>query len=306
MKILGLTTFTADTEKNWRSLRCLGHDVAVHVYDALTHDRHGTLADIAREMKPAAIVYVGAIEKYHGRPVMQPDVLCRMREVAPTIHICGDGSDEPWWEHLVEYDRRGCFSAQISIDGNPQTPISEMATGLVTLTPTDPAIFGPRPWSEKNIACGMAGGRGHGERANLLQALAGAKMLVWMDSAGGASYDALGEFLGRCQVVANCPVNGSGRGDHVKGRVIEAAFAGAALLERANPITRRWFRLDEYFEYADPDGAIAKLRWCAEHLADVAATAERFRTRALAEHHPRVFWSNAFKLAGVTNDADGV
>lgn len=300
MKALFLTTHTADCENKWRSLCCLGHAVQVIQYDDRPHDRHLELIEEARLVQPDIIVYLGAIEKYHGRPVPSTDVLRWLNDVAPMVHLCGDASDEPWWDLLREYCRLGCFAVQVSIDGSPNTPIAGFPNGMIRLTPVDPGAFPAVAWPARSLPAGMAGGRGHGERAALIQAL-------WGSGAGlgwrlpGGDYADMAEFLTRCKVVVNCPMNGTGNGDHVKGRVVEAGWAGACLLERSNPVTSRWFRAGvDYLVYEDAEDAVRQLVWAREHDEEVESMANRFRARVEESHHPKRFWSDVFAKAGVT------
>lgn len=297
MRALFLITHTADCENKWRSLACLGHQVVCTQYDAKPHDQHGEIVDLARSIGPHVIVFVGAIEKYHGRPVPTADVLCRLREVAPTVHICGDASDKPWWPYLEEYDRRECFDAQVSIDGSPDTPIARFKTGLVRLTPVDPAPFAPMNWEDRTITAAFAGGRGHGDRAALIDHLKAAdQRFIWHGPTD--DYREMCRFLGRCRIVVNHPMNGTGDGDHVKGRVVEAAFAGACLLERAGSPTFRWFREGrEVVAYRDAEHAAAIISSLSNEEAK--GVAARLRARALAEHHPRIFWRDVLARAGV-------
>lgn len=298
MNILVLRTFTADCEKNWRSLECLGHTCTVIQYDA--DDRTPQMiVDLAAMTKPDAIVYIGAIEKYHGRRVLAPGALCELRGIAPTIHICGDGSDEPWWEWLDAYDRAGCFACQVSIDGSQSTPIAGFKNGMVRLTPTDPFAFPATPWEDRLIPSAFPGGLGHGARAELVAHLTQkAKGFEWRNSS--TSYGEMAVFMSNAKIIVNSPMNGSGTGDHVKGRVVETGFAGACLLERAGSPTSRWFRAGvDYLEYTDPDSAVVALQAAAENDGHVRTIAERFAARVRTEHHPRVFWRDVFAKAGV-------
>lgn len=300
MKAMILRTYTADTEKTWKSFEYLGHDCDVHVYDDRPHDRQNEFVEHAQHTQPHMIMYIGAIEQYHGRPVLQPDILKRLNDIAPMVHICGDASDRPWWEWLQLYHDQGCFSAQVSIDGVFNTPLTEHKEGLVLLTPTIPSAFIPTDWDARNIQASMAGGLGHGQRAELVANLHGRGAIEWMDSRDGRSYDDMAEFMCRSRIVVNSPMNGTGDADHVKGRVIECGWAGACLLERVKSPTRRWFQKGlEYLEYSGVEDALKKIEWAREHDAEVKGIAARFRQRVMFEHSPGVFWDKVLKIAGV-------
>jgi hypothetical protein len=148
MHALFLVTYTEDCEKNWRSWKSIGNTCDVEVYDNRPHDRQKEIVAQAEAIKPQVIVYIGAIEKYHRRPVLKSDILKRLRDIAPSIHICGDASDKPWWEWLMLYDAQECFSVQVSIDGSFDTPLADSDTGMIKLTPTDPSTFAPKYGNE--------------------------------------------------------------------------------------------------------------------------------------------------------------
>lgn len=296
MHALFLVTYTADCEKNWKSWESIGNTCHIEQYDNRPHDRHGELIEQAQTIKPDVIVYVGAIERYHKRPVPKPDILRRLREVAPSVHIVGDASDKPWWEWLMLYDLQECFSVQVSIDGSFDTPLADSDNGLIKLTPTDPTPFAPKEWSSKNVRCGMAGGLGHTERMMLINYLCQRGLLNWQHD---LPFAAMGGFMSDCKLIFNSPMNGTGDSVHVKGRVIETAWAGACLLEKTNPCTSAWFPDDLYLRYKWPDDAVAQIEWARQHDAECADMAKRFREYVKARHHPRVFWNDVLTKAGV-------
>lgn len=296
MKALFLRTHTEDCEKNWKSWESIGHTAVVEQYDNRPHSEHWKIVDLARHVAPDVIVYIGAIERYHGRPVLRPEVLKALRSVAPTVHICGDASDKPWWTWLEQYDRDECFDIQVSIDGNFDTPIAAMTRGVVKLTPTDPAAFPNKPWHERSTFFGMTGGAGHGERQMTLQALHTRAGLVWKRN---LPFSEMGAFLGDCKLVVNVPMNGTGDSDHVKGRVIEAGWAGACLLERRNKWTYAWFPHETFLQYDNPDDAIRLVQWARENDAAVQSMAEQFQELVKSHHSPRRFWMDVLAIGGI-------
>src|SRR6266702_693972 len=157
MKILALTTHAWNCEIWWKSLESVGHHVLIEQYDNRPHYLHSDIIDIARAYKPDFIVYAGAVEQYHKRPVLTIDSLLKLKNIAPTILICGDGRDERWWDLLFEYDARHCFNLLVNIDGSFETPIAEFDNGLVLLTPIDPRFFKLKPWADRSVEFGMVG-----------------------------------------------------------------------------------------------------------------------------------------------------
>lgn len=297
MKVLVHVTHTNDCINKWQSLEAIGHEVHVIQYDNRPHDLHLELVRGAEALKPDFIVHIGAIEQYHCRPVPRPDILKALRAVAPHIHICGDGADHPWWPLLEEYDREGCFDVQVSIDGNWETPLSSMNNGLVMLTPIDPRPFVVKPWRDRTVKLGMVGGRGHTRRYDAVTALEGDGLLkVW---SGLSSYGELAEKLCDCKAVFNHAATGTGDRLHVKGRVVEAGFAHAALFELAGSPTNLWFTAGlDYLEY---DSA-THLRHLLSKVDDHALSmfSSRLFSRMVEEHHPRVFWEKVLAKAGLT------
>ncbi len=300
MKALFLRTWTNDCEKHWLSLQCLGCEIATLQYDDLPHERHDELIDRAKEIAPDVIVFIGAIEQYHNKPVPRVDILKKFRDVAPTIHICSDASDYPWWTHLEDYDKNECFDAQISIDGNNECPISGFKNGLVKLTPTDPSEFKPLPWEERTVQIGITGGMGHHERANLIAYMTASPDVQWLKN---VSYSEMAAFMCRSKISVNHAMNGTGDKFHVKGRVIETAWAGACLMERSNLHTGRWFKEGvEYIGYGDFKDADKKVKWAKANESEVQKMASLFHERVTKEHHPRIFWRDVFEIAGVKNE----
>lgn len=299
MLALALVTHTNDCFNKWKSFESLGHEVIVEQYDNRPHDRHIELVELAKRIRPDLIIYIGAIEQTHYcKPVPTPDILCRLREVAPSVHICGDGSDKAWWSWLEKYEQQECFSVQVNIDGNRNSPIASFDNGLILLTPIDPRAFSPRPWGARNIHLGMVGGIGHTYRQAVLNALKPHGLRHdYADPVSGRSYAEMGEIMSRTKITLNIPTNGSGSAPHVKGRVLEAGFAGCCLLEGVGT-TSDWFTPGiDYLEYDSVDAAIRLLSETSdEHCQLIAA---QLHKRVLSQHSPEVFWEEVLYTAGV-------
>jgi hypothetical protein len=303
MHILILATHTSDCEKFWLSAEAAGHNVTHIIYDDRPHERQGEFVQMARDLEPRLklIVYIGAIERYHNRPCLTPEILKKLREVAPTVHICSDGCEQVWWDLLYQYDKVGCFDTQVSIDGETETPISKFRNGMVLLTPTDPRVFIYKPWEQRARIAGMSGTPGFGERANLIRTLRMKIGMPWKEREG--TYADMAKFLCDCRMTVNSPINGSGTKDHVKGRVIEAAWAGCCLFERKNRVTAGWFQPGEdYVEYDDPDDCISKIDWARRNDAEAKAIGERLREAVMRRHSPDAFWSRVIQLANTREE----
>ncbi|HYF10032.1 MAG TPA: glycosyltransferase [Candidatus Paceibacterota bacterium] len=82
----------------------------------------------------------------------------------------------------------------------------------------------------------------------------------------------------------------------LKGRVFEAMFCGAMLLEQEGTETRRFFKEgEEYVEFKDTEDLIAKVK---QYLADDAArerVAKSGQRAALEKYSPRKYWMEVFR-----------
>jgi hypothetical protein len=280
VKALFLHTRTPNCEVMWRSLEAVGWDVTPRRYDE--HDRYMDLVTQAESLRPELIVYLGSVVGF----VPGTDVLRRLRDVAPSVLLCGDASDNAWHPTLDAYRREDCFSVYVSIDG------TEREGFLTKLTPVDPRPYAPRPWVERTVPVGYTGSD-IGERTGVIAATGAA-------SPGLVGHDEMARFLCDCRVVVNAPINGTGNADHVKGRVLEAGFSQSLLLERRNGATARWFTPGtEYLEYENPDDARAKLDWARSYDDEAQEIAAALHRRVTAEHHPAVFWRDVLHAGGV-------
>lgn len=298
MKTVVLVTYT-DCENKWRSLEAAGHDVHVIQYDDKPHDRHSELMEQVQYIAPDFTVFIGAVERYHNRPVPKPDVLCKIREVAPLIHMCNDAADPPWWEWLQIYHDRECFDVQVNIDGARETPIASFIEGLTLLTPIDTRVFAPQPWHEREMLPCLVGGLCFGVRRQAITQLMNRGMLRFYQGPVGRSYDDMAAILCRSRFVFNCPLTGSGERTHVKGRVVECGFAGATLIEFGESPTQDWFSAEEYF--------VANTIDQVEELVKSNAgenQASLFHEKIKRDHHPRIFWRKVLSKAGIDEERE--
>lgn len=295
MKVLFLVTHTPNCEPFWRSLEAIGHHVTVVQYDDRPYARHGEIIDEALRLRPDFIVYVGAYEPSHGRPVLQISTLSALNTVAPLALLCGDASDDPWWPVLTEYCLAGCFTVIVNMDGGA-SPIEAMPNGLTLLTPLDPRPFNPLPWNDRTIRLGTVGGAGH--RDAPIRDLQARGLLTYHPGPVGRSYADYAALMCNTKVTLNFGRTGTGRYLQVKGRAVEAGFAGAALLElRGSPLAN-WFAPGfEYLEYESVED-VARLMATTtdEQFAELAT---RFHSRMVAKHHPEVFWDTVLRKAGL-------
>lgn len=295
MRTLCLITYT-DCFNKVASLESIGHEVFTQQYDNRPHSQHHELVDTAKSWKPDFILFIGAIEQYHGRPVPQPDILRALNAVAPMIHMCDDAGDPPWWPMLEVYDREKCFSVQVSIDGAPGTPIDHFENGMLALTPIDWRSFKPVLWEHKTIKLGMVGGLGHSSRKATTEALQQKGLIDFRQGPTGRSYDEMGEIMCNTKITYNYGITGSTQSMHVKGRVVEAGFAGSALLEKCGSPTKNWFEVGvDFLEFDNAEEAAQIIEITDDdHWRQMAA---RLHCKVLTQHHPVLFWKSVLEKA---------
>ena len=244
MKALFITTKTSDCVNHvnaWESVFGPADRVTFN-HVALRNDWF--FEDKARELKPDVIFYIGAC-KAIGNPI--PDTFTRLRNIAPLVNLCSDAADKPWHQVLETYKKHGCFDLQVSIDGARNAPVD-----LAVLTPTDPYMFTSD--YVRNIHCGFSGTIGrHTMRDMILTPLVKTGIVEFL--ARKNSYTEHAYFIQHCLLTINVPMTGTGRGMHVKGRVIESGLAGCALLEMKGSPAYDWFPTDALIPYTDHNDA---------------------------------------------------
>lgn len=304
MRCTFLSTSSNETTKYAESLSsCTGANVSIIRYD-LPDVAETDLYLQVRQSKPDLIVYIGS------RWGPQPSIafLCKANEkIAPSVHLCSDAADPPWHDLLRDYDRAGAFSVQVTIDGNPQWPGAQR--GLTLLTPIASAHF-PQvvlPHVSRPIGCSYAGNKGSegGVRRQVLVELMFENLLTIRTRDGADdSYEAYAEHLARSRLTLNVPLSGTEQTMQVKGRVVEAGIAGAALLEMAGAPTTQWFRSGiDFMEYATLDDAKKLIRQFVNEPELTQLMGEQLRQRVLTEHSPQVFWGKIMDRIGLKRAA---
>lgn len=193
---------------------------------------------------PDVIFYIGAASG--GRMyLLNIKTLQALREIAPSINLVFDGGDKPWHAVIEEYRRQECFDLQVTIDGCLDSPVD-----FVTIAPVDTRLFiDDSPI--KDIFCGISGNIGPGDqRTKIINPLIqeGLVKMRRRDVVGEGFTEHVA-FMRRCQMIINTSWTGSGEAHHVKQRVFETGFAGAALLECAAAPTPHWIPSSHFFTY---------------------------------------------------------
>ena len=265
----------------------------------VTFDINGPNNDIAilaaaEEYDPDVIFYTGG-ESGAGLPT--DDTLRALRKFAPSVILQGDMGDPPWWPMLEHYRATDCFDLFVGMDGVKDAPIDH-----ATLTPVDMEPWNQKP-RKKSIHCGFAGNHVSRDRYETLRHLYGTEdprsavlhqlgdLVQLREREMQGQYMNYAAFLRRCRLSINTSWAGSGLAHHVKGRVIESAFAGCGLLEMRDSPTKEWFPEDSFFTYGS-----------VEEARDIILTAsweEIERRAALMTAHARAHYTPKHIYGGI-------
>ena len=248
------------------------------------------LIEATRAAKPDIIFYIGAM-KGLGNP--RAETYQELRRIAPTVNFCSDAADTPWHPVLATYARLKCFDLQVSIDGAAEAPVD-----FTTLTPVDPRPFDIEVNNElrKDIRFGFSGsvGRWNG-RSEIVKSLEWFGGLTVRHRQSGDTYHDHARFMRRCRVILNISATGSGRRNHIKGRVLEAGWAGCALLESEGSPIGNWFPSDCYLTYRDPKEAADIVRDIDD--ATIDRYAKRLSEEVRTRFHPKIIYTDILKRA---------
>ena len=201
----------------------------------------------ADRSKPGVIFYIGS----NGGRSPDIETLRSLRDIAPSINMCFDGGDKPWHDLLRKYRANECFDLQVTIDGRLDCPVD-----LVTTAPVNTSFFGGED-SEKDISCGISGNLMPGDkRSEIINPLVEEGLVeMRLREVVKDGYPEHVAFMRRCRMIINTSYCGSGKTHHVKQRVFETGFAGAALLEDAAAPTHHWIPSTHFFTYETSEHA---------------------------------------------------
>lgn len=299
MKITVLTSGTNNTPPLYEPLRDLGHDLTVIVYDAMTHSEHRNIPFAIDRAAPDWVLYIGAIEEHHGKPVPNVNVLADIGSSHPLVHCCCDGAEPYWWRQLERYYDRGRFALQVNIDGVRIGPIGDR--GLTLLCPVDTTKYRNVPWKKRKNLCGFSGGL-HAGRAAIIMPLEKRGLLARRDRNVDDDQSAYRKFNEDCCVGINAAHTGGNTGQlHVKFRAGgELPAAGCLVLETKGSPLGDWFEADkDYLQYGSVEEAAAKIVWVRSNMEEAEAMAARMRKKVIAEHSPAAFWSQVMDRIGL-------
>lgn len=296
--VLILSTSSCNTETVIGSWKGLGIGNTEIIY----YDRTLVgIQDIER-IKPRMIIFISTINA-----PFSIEELHLMNELSPIVQILFDGGDPPWHPELIRW--RDALTLIVNIDGNPNWPSRDK--DLTLLTPIDTRFYDNiynEPSPMRDIHAGFGGAIGSGIRGDIIGYLHGRGLITHrnyspIDSYKGytgeaASYKEYADFMRRCKIVVNHAMTAN-QLSHVKGRILEAGWAGACVLENKNPITPLWFKPGiHYIEYNDAGHAaqlIEQLKSEPEHIDRVARA---LHEEIVRNHSPKIFWGKILDRIG--------
>lgn len=259
MKAAFITTSTDNCDpvvRGWESF----NDVPIawiRYNEAASAPDDAHLLPFLKEAAPDIIFYIGAAW-LPGNP--RVETLQAARQMAPTVHICFDGGDGPWWPKMDEYRKAGCFSRQVNIDG-AVCPTAD----LTTLCPIDPRPYAAGREIAKTRRAGFAGFVGNTYRGSIVNPMVMQGLLELRHRKAGyknhSDYAEFAKWLCETRCTVNTAITGTVMRRHVKGRIIEAGLAGVCVLEDSASPTKNWFTpMHDYIPWHSVDDVAFWLR----------------------------------------------
>ena len=242
--------------------------------------------DQVSEYQPDLIVYVGACES--NTP--SPQFLRRLRDKAPTVHLCPDAGDHPWWPEIMAFDEALSFDVQVAMDGSPWPLENTQITGLMAFNPDR---YHPIPHENRPVLFGFAGDIG-GPREELLNKLK--TFGLQCRNRDNDNYEKVANYICNCRMVPNIGRTGSFDRMHVKWRVMESGLSEALLLEMKGSPTSKWFIPGvDYMEWETPQEAGAIVQFYRDKPEETQVFGKRLRKKVLENHSPQKFWGRVFE-----------
>lgn len=307
MRAVFVSTIESDVDSVVGGWNCWNEPAGRVGFDHLKPVDNDRLVREAAALRPEVIFYIGSVSEV-GFPSIEG--LKRLRDIAPSIHICFDACENEWQPFLLRYAEAGCFDLQVTIDGTQGA-----AVDMVTIAPVDPTLY-DLPGPPRTIRCGFSGNigltpavmfrgrpvrrRGYDPRGRLIEPLVHSGLVVMRerDVAGGAaSYGDHVRFMQSCRIIINTSFTGSGLKHHVKQRVFETAYAGCALLETAGSPIDTWLPPACYIPYKDGYEAAMLIQTLPDDVIDHCAETRAAYVRS--RYRPEMIYGEMLARAGV-------
>lgn len=265
-------------------------------------DNGGVMLRRARETRPDIAFYIGPNV---GRGAPKPATLKAMRDICPFVNLCCDATDSPWHGPLKYYRAEGCFDLQVSLDGAIDAPVDHATLTPVRVGPFEAPVgrvdisagngIARRRRGDRDIHFGFSGNT-TGKRREIIAALRLFGGLTCKPH--GLSYEEHAAFMTRCRMILNVSYTGSGERHHMKGRVLEAGWARACLLEHADSPIGHWFPKDCYVAYRSAKEAAEIARDITDGI--IEKTAARLAEEVRARFTPRQIYTEILERVGHT------
>ena len=248
MKALFITPVGTDLDLLVAAWNSWAETAGHKTYDLWSMPDDEDILQAARDAAPDVMFCLGANE---GAGLPSHDTLRTLRTIAPLVHLCWDAADGAWRDVLAAYREGECFNLQVGMDGT-----TDAAVDMTTLSPID-----TRPYNRRErfrpIRCAFAGqvvfNDPHPRAATLAPLLT--EGLIAFRPRTLRPYSEYVDYIRRCQILLNISHTGSGHGYHVPVRVVEAGFAGCALLDMVQGPIRDWIPEDAVFLYSNAEEA---------------------------------------------------
>jgi Glycosyl transferases group 1 len=302
MKVVVLRTYSLSCVPIYEPLRALGHEIVEIVYcpekGPVSHAELPSMIDAAA---PDWTLMIGQHDD--GLTfVPPPHILAEIAGKRPTVHLCCDGSERVWWPQLESYRECVPFALHVNIDGVRTGFFAEH--GLTTLCPIDATPFAARrPLMSRAVRVGFCGGWGDDgthSRGSAVAELLRRGVPVHAVKRPFVDYADYRQFLMTCRCVWNHAATGTDDHMHVKARVVEAALAGALLLEQDGSPAQDWFVPGEdYLTWRDADDVAAVARFVENSPNQADRIASRLTAKVVARHAAAPFWRQVLAQAGI-------
>jgi hypothetical protein len=301
MKIAVLRTYSLSCVPIYEPLRRFGHELREIVFfDPGIPARHSDQENEIDGFGADMVVMLGQNDDGGGHV---PDVhtLDRISRKRPFVHICCDGSEKIWWPQLQHYKENAPEILHVNIDGVPVGFFE--SNGITTLCPIDDEPFQPRPFLSRTQRLAFCGGWGilH-PRGEIVEDLINRGVLHAIKRPF-ADYDQYRQFMCDTRIAWNQAFTGTADHMHVKARVIEAALAGALVLDNVEAPTWNYFDPGaDYLTYNDLDDIVVKAAWVDANPEVAAAMAIRMRAKVRMHYAARPFWNKIFARIGMPEE----
>lgn len=262
----------------------------------------GLMRAIARHRPD--MLFVSIVPRVTLHPTEGALAVCRRLLGLPVVFV--------WFDFVVpDVVRKPALTfsriatASIVLDAPAAVTADPEARGrmLPLWTPQDPRIFRDRGLARDFDVCFLGSRARHPDRLRYLDALRSMGVRLVEGGGSGENYVSVqvyAEAMARSRIVVNFSRRVGMDAHQNKGRVFEAMYCGALLLEQRNPETAHWLEDGvDYLSFETEEELKDRVR---EMLADDAAReriARNGQRKVMEKYDGRRFWEEVLKAAGV-------